>query len=578
MPWCRKFLCLLLLCSSATVRAQTDSCTVEISLLTCAPGTDLYSLFGHTAIRVEDKKQHFDAVFNYGLFDFDAPGFYFHFTRGIMVYSVGEESFSDFMAEYRDEHRGVIAQIIQLSCADKSALIHALEINTLEKNRDYNYHFYADNCTTRAGKIIAKASSDSVQFHDILPVPRPTYRQCIHQYLDRQHQDWAKFGIDVMLGAHLDEKPSLAQEMFLPDLLLAGFDRATTKKGPLVIEKQTLLPANAAVITGSWFTPQSLCWGLFALAVLLSFIKARSTIRSLLYFDIILFAVLGIMGCIMSYVWLFRVDNVCRNNMNLLLGDPFSFGRGIFYPETITGGGAVFPGHRNHRDHPAGRLALLAPGIKYRRHSDLRTRGPAVPVNFLCMEKQISFRGQPLSYAVHGAGLPVLLLHGFTEDHIFWDEPVCFLREKYQLIVPDLPGSGHSPFNPALTSLDLQAEAVRAVLDAERIAAAVLIGHSMGGYISLSFAEQFSGMVQGIGLFHSSPFADGAEKIAVRTKSIESIRQYGSAPYISQAIPGLFAARFTSEHPEKINDWVQRYANFFGSGTHTVPGSHDGKA
>lgn len=323
MPWCRKLIFLLLLCASATLRAQTDSCTVEISLLTCAPGTDLYSLFGHTAIRVEDKKQSFDAVFNYGLFDFDAPGFYFHFTRGIMVYNVGEESFSDFMKEYREEHRGVTAQIIQLSCADKRKLIHALEINTLEQNSSYNYHFYADNCTTRAGKIIAKASSDTVQFHDILPVPRPSYRQCIHQYLDRQHQDWAKFGIDVMLGAHLDEKPTLSQEMFLPDLLMAGFDRAMTKNGPLVLEKRTLLPGNTAVISGSLFTPQSLCWGLFALAVLLSFIKTRVTTRCLLYFDAMLFAVLGIMGCIMSYVWLFRVDNVCRNNMNLLWAIPF---------------------------------------------------------------------------------------------------------------------------------------------------------------------------------------------------------------------------------------------------------------
>lgn len=180
------------------------------------------------------------------------------------------------------------------------------------------------------------------------------------------------------------------------------------------------------------------------------------------------------------------------------------------------------------------------------------------------MEKQISFRGQPLTYALYGAGLPVLLLHGFTEDRRFWDAPVSFLRDKYQLIVPDLPGSGHSPFNSALTTLDLFAEAVRAMLEAEKISSAVLIGHSMGGYICLAFAEQFTAMVRGIGLFHSSPYADGPEKLAVRSKSISSIRQYGPAPFISQAIPGLFAQRFQSEHPEKINELVQRYANFSG--------------
>lgn len=316
--------CILMLLFSLAGRAQApkDSCTLEISLLTCAPGTDLYSLFGHTAIRVRDQRRGMDVVYNYGMFDDSDPLFYFHFTNGIMVYALGAETFGDFMSEYEYDHRGVTAQMLDLTCEQKENLYEALRQNTTEENRFYNYQFYADNCTTRAGKMIA-AHSQPLKIENILPTPPPTYRQMIHIYLDRQQQYWSEFGIDMLLGSNLDKKPNNEQAIyFLPDYLMNGFDHAYTRKGPLVIKKETLLQFPE-IRTGSvWFTPALLFGFLIVLSILLALKRKGQAQKALQIFDIILFGLLGLLGLIMLYVWLFRVDEVCRNNINIFWAVP----------------------------------------------------------------------------------------------------------------------------------------------------------------------------------------------------------------------------------------------------------------
>lgn len=310
--------------SSLTLNAQTknDSCALEISLLTCAPGADLYSLFGHTAIRVRDRQRGMDVVFNYGYFDDNDPLFYFHFTNGIMVYSLEAQTFGDFMTEYEYDHRGVIAQVLDLTCEQKINLYEALRQNASDKNRFYNYQFYADNCTTRAGKMIA-ANSPSLQLENILPNPSPTYRQMIHIYLDKQQQYWPELGIDLLLGSNLDKKPGNEQAIyFLPDYLMSGFDHAHTSNGPLVLRKETLLQFSKPISGSAWFTPGIVFGFLFVMSILISLIGRASTQKALLIFDVVLFSLLGLIGLVMLYVWLFRIDEVCRNNINILWALP----------------------------------------------------------------------------------------------------------------------------------------------------------------------------------------------------------------------------------------------------------------
>ena len=227
------FLILVLLqFSSLLSGAQADSCTLQISLLTCSPGQELYSTFGHTAIRVKDSVTGTDIVFNYGTFDDSDPYFYLKFTRGVMRYALSVQSFPDFMQEFMQEHRGVTEQTLQLDCIEKLRLLQALQVNAEEENRFYNYHFYADNCTTRARDIISKNTGTPLVFRNILPEKHPTFRQLIHSYLDKGEQYWSKLGIDMCLGWHLDARVTNEEAMFLPDYLMKGFDSAATKQSP----------------------------------------------------------------------------------------------------------------------------------------------------------------------------------------------------------------------------------------------------------------------------------------------------------------------------------------------------------
>ncbi|HVU54677.1 MAG TPA: alpha/beta fold hydrolase [Puia sp.] len=159
------------------------------------------------------------------------------------------------------------------------------------------------------------------------------------------------------------------------------------------------------------------------------------------------------------------------------------------------------------------------------------------------------------------AGTPLILLHGFAEDSSLWDIQKEYLKDKHRLIIPDLPGSGQAPLTND-TSMEGMAAAVKARLDAENIAQCIMVGHSMGGYVALAFAELYPERLKAFGLFHSTSYADTEEKKAARKKGIEFIRKNGAAPFIRQSIPNLFSERSKQEHPEWVQDLIQRYSSF----------------
>jgi hypothetical protein len=318
----RTAIAVLFFLSSITCFAQadTDSCTMEISLLTCAPGTELYSMFGHTAIRVRDARRGMDIVYNYGTFDDTDPLFYIHFTRGIMIYSLSAETFEEFMQEYEYDHRAVIGQVLNLSCDEKNKLYESLRKNTLNENRFYQYYFHTDNCTTRAARIIESNTADSLWYENILPQVHPSYRDMIHEYLDPQHQYWSKFGIDMCLGMNLDIKPTNIQAIhFLPAYLFRGMDHAFEGHKRLVVEKQRLLSFPDPKIPANPFTPLVVFTILLILAVVFYFLRNK---RPMLIFDISFFSLTGLFGLLITALWLGRVDDVCRNNINIFWALP----------------------------------------------------------------------------------------------------------------------------------------------------------------------------------------------------------------------------------------------------------------
>lgn len=158
--------------------------------------------------------------------------------------------------------------------------------------------------------------------------------------------------------------------------------------------------------------------------------------------------------------------------------------------------------------------------------------------------------------------MPVLLLHGFAEDGQLWDNLVPRLSPHCRLLIPDLPGSGRSTLLPGEPSIDALADAIKTFIDQLALDVCVVIGHSMGGYVSLAIAEKYPQRLKAFGFFHSTAYADSEEKRAARRKSIDFIRQHGAAPFIRQSTPNLFAEGTREQRPSLVEDTIRRYSGF----------------
>ena len=166
------------------------------------------------------------------------------------------------------------------------------------------------------------------------------------------------------------------------------------------------------------------------------------------------------------------------------------------------------------------------------------------------------FRGG--SYTCLGSGTVLVLVHGFPTDGGIWDPLIPLLERQVRLLLPDLPGSAGSPL-PEDLSIEDMAEFLKELLDQEQVERCVLVGHSMGGYAALAFAERYRERLLGLGLFHSSAFADTEAKIQERIKSIRLMERYGSRAFLRQMMPNLFCARYRKEHPEVVQRIVEHY-------------------
>lgn len=302
------------------VQAQ-DSCGLRISLLTCAPGEELYSTFGHTALRVHDVSKGTDFVFNYGTFEF-GPDFYTEFIRGKLLYFLSVQDFNEFLYEYRMQSRSIQEQVIRLSCEEMQKLYTALQVNAQEQNRYYKYDFLFDNCTTRAGDIVTRNTNTPVVFKNILPKSHPSFRDLIHSYLDAGHQYWSKLGIDILLGAKLDRKVTNREAMFLPDYLLKGFDSAIVNTHSLATAPQTILQMPSSLKSKSLFTPAIVFSLLLVIIVVISFLKSNGARATINIFDFLFFFTLGLAGLLLLFMWFGTDHKVCQNNYNLLWALP----------------------------------------------------------------------------------------------------------------------------------------------------------------------------------------------------------------------------------------------------------------
>jgi pimeloyl-ACP methyl ester carboxylesterase len=167
-----------------------------------------------------------------------------------------------------------------------------------------------------------------------------------------------------------------------------------------------------------------------------------------------------------------------------------------------------------------------------------------------------------LFYRISGHGETVVFIHGFAEDGSIWDNYVAALDNNYRLLIPDLVGSGKSTGTAENISMEILAGHINMILEKENVSSCFMIGHSMGGYVALAFAEKYGEKLLGLGLFHSTAFADDEEKKANRKKNIDFIRKHGTAKFIAQTTPNLYSEEFRKERPEVIDREIEKYSDF----------------
>lgn len=319
-----KFLLYFLFLMPFTLAAQNDSCKLRISLLTATPGDELYSTFGHSAIRVRDSINNTDIVFNYGTFNFEEPGFYTKFIRGKLMYFLSREYYDSFIYSYQMENRGITEQVLKLSCAEKNRIVDLLYENMMPANRFYKYDFLFDNCTTRLRDLIENASEGRVHFGQVLNSPK-SFRNLIHEYLDYNDKQWSKLGIDILLGARTDAVMTPREVMFLPDYLMKSVDSATLDNHPLVAYKKQMYEITPLDNTKSNLKhPFFIFTCLFALIAFLSFFKRPSIQKFLTSLDGLFFFLTGLLGILLIFMWVGTDHIMTKNNYNLLWAWPLN--------------------------------------------------------------------------------------------------------------------------------------------------------------------------------------------------------------------------------------------------------------
>ncbi len=181
------------------------------------------------------------------------------------------------------------------------------------------------------------------------------------------------------------------------------------------------------------------------------------------------------------------------------------------------------------------------------------------------MKKIIQYKNKPLVYFVYGEGSPVILLHGFAETNTLWKNQVDDLPGSFKLIIPDIPGSGESALfdtGDEHLAIEALAESINSILINEKIEHCVLLGHSMGGYITLSFAEKYPKKIKAFGLVNSTAFADSEEKKQNRLRGIEIMQSYGGHAFIKTTTPNLFSGAFKQKNQQMVDELIEEGRNF----------------
>lgn len=322
------FLCFFLLsvvsCKLSITLAQQDS--LRVSLLTCSPGQEVYSLYGHTAIRVQVPKDSIDEVFNYGVFDFRKPHFTWHFVLGQTDYMIEPLPWKYFIIDYDKRGSSITEQELNLTPSEANCLLAALIENCQPENREYRYSFLYNNCTTKVRDMVEQVVRGSIQYPDTLP--HQTAREILHHYT-AQHP-WAQEGNDLLLGSEMDTILSEQAAMFIPENMMQAFDGAyiLSTNGdmrPLVRSKKVILEAKQQVVESEFPLSPLQAILVFAAICILILVLEVWTKRLWWLWDVLILLLQGIAGTLLTFMFLFSEHPGVGSNWQVWVFNPIYF-------------------------------------------------------------------------------------------------------------------------------------------------------------------------------------------------------------------------------------------------------------
>lgn len=299
--------------------------SVDISLLTCGPGQEIWSLYGHSAIRYHDKARDQDLVINYGMFSFRQKFFILRFIFGLTDYEMGIMPYSDFITEYQSQGRWVKQQTINLTQQEKWSITQAIDKNNQPENRTYRYNYFYDNCTTRARDMITSHINGNVLYPENQK-SNANFREMIHQY--NGNHPWARLGNDLLLGVKADSKASDQDQQFLPDNLCKAFDNATIinkegKRRPLIESSTYLLNTTGQVSENSFPVSPSDCSIILLIITIIICAVEWMSKKVLWGYDALLLTLDGLAGLVL-FAMIFSQHPTVSLNFQILILCPLS--------------------------------------------------------------------------------------------------------------------------------------------------------------------------------------------------------------------------------------------------------------
>jgi len=303
-----------------TIKLSPES---QISVLTCGSGDQIYSLYGHSAIRVKDSVIKLDIVFNYGVFSFNSGNFVYRFAKGQTDYMLAAESYSDFYRSYLSEKRSITEQVLDLTHNEEQNVLDFLVDNAKPENRVYRYNFFNDNCSSRIRDVFIQQIDGDLIFKDKNGEGK-TFRQYVTIY--QKQIPWLDFSIQLVLGSPSDEIASAYNEMFLPEFLYKHFDGAKIfkdgKERPFVKKQNILIKEEHHDISILWkYSPEIFFCVLLLIILWFSFLEYKRR-KSNYGIDYFLFFITGLIGFGMLWFVVFSEHPALRPNYNLLWAFP----------------------------------------------------------------------------------------------------------------------------------------------------------------------------------------------------------------------------------------------------------------